>query len=366
MDLPHDTSNFYSTSFLYNHKRFFIEQATLEYLCDINPGFEWKQRGFKGSNYDKDDADSIQQTILPELRSRMRDPGFEDRLESFKQDVFEVYDRLVQRNGLFDFLPEKGVIFVVGMPRTGGTYLLRELFKLLGHEITNFSRKMVHDNLPALNASYLYGIEERFTRRSIFGLAQWIVCSRRELSSSLFWPKKHVGFSYQLPMLDEVFAGKATYLITFRPPGPTFQSYVEGAPNDTEISDIALDYWGYVLNNQDMIDVPEWASLSVRERFLYFWSYTYLRIAGSDSSEGRFIPLRFGSEYERIIRGFAESLERDIEPDPFEPSDREVKSFWKEEKTLSMIERVNSAWNKRFGEETIPDLLQENQKWLHK
>jgi hypothetical protein len=146
-----------------------------------------------------------------------------------------------------DYLSDVHFVFVVGYPRTGGSFLTRELINTLGISHRTVSEGIAHDGFPHMHASWFYRNntqKEFYLQDSIYRLAEFLVISRYYykhrtmplLDGKWVVPKKFhkaVNFGAALNlMLDR---DRVDFLITCRHPLPTTVSVYEksgGFPAD--------------------------------------------------------------------------------------------------------------------------------------
>jgi len=208
--------------------------------------------------------------------------------------------------------------FVIGYPRSGGSYLTKELLRSIGLDHTRVSEALAHDGFPELREIWYDWNGDRpyfHLQDSVFQAAEFLVISnlwyqkktQRHPHGHWFAPKKMhklVNWGGSFKML--LGAGKADYLVTIRDPLPTAISIYEksgGLPEDrlfpVKASRSAIERWivtdlmllGYAA--EEIAEMPYFDAVQVS------WSNFHARLATSglflgDRSEIRL--LAYGQE----------------------------------------------------------------------
>ncbi|MEW8043779.1 MAG: hypothetical protein G8D28_05615 [gamma proteobacterium symbiont of Phacoides pectinatus] len=221
-------------------------------------------------------------------------------------------------------------LFVVGMPRTGGTYLTKQLFRALGHDYKKVQNALAHDGFPHLinisirekgnlQTSGLLQLSEYLTMVELYFGRPDGKCYEGKLAV----PKKFTKGVYSFDLIKEVFKGSASYLITIRHPLAVCQSVIDksgGLPKDGRfavrsiIERWAMEAWlhlGY--GERDVF------SMDYVDVLLGYWrSYHYqMAMSGMPSlPSSRIIP--YGAEaMNQVSRDVFASMGVDVEPETF-------------------------------------------------
>ncbi|MBI1417853.1 MAG: hypothetical protein GC146_11575 [Limimaricola sp.] len=229
--------------------------------------------------------------------------------------------------------------FVIGYPRSGGSYLTKELLRSIGLDHTRVSEALAHDGFPELREIW-YDIEgDRpyyHLQAAMFQVAEFLVVSNlyyqlktpRHASGLWFSPKKFhkiINWGGSFKML--LGQGRADYFVTLRHPLPTAISVAEksgGMPADHMFPAMqprsAIERW--VLNDLMLLGwtMPEITQLSYFDAICASWSSFYGRMATSglflgDRSEIRLVP--YGKDsLEGVVRDFRVRLDNTDAPEP--------------------------------------------------
>ncbi len=125
-------------------------------------------------------------------------------------------------------------VLIVGIPRTGGSYLTKELIKATGlsdHKLVN--EFLAHDGYPDITPIWYNNTS--FIHKSIMSLAEWLIISKfwykahTEANSSGKWiiPKKFHKMGYMAGSIKQWLGDNSIVIITRRHPVPTCISTIE-------------------------------------------------------------------------------------------------------------------------------------------
>ena len=115
--------------------------------------------------------------------------------------------------------------FVIGIPRTGGTYLTKQLFRAGGINYTNVQNALAHDGFPHL-AHLSFKEEGNVHTNGLLQLAEYMTMveiffgehGRLAHRGGIVVPKKFTKAVYNFDLIRELFGASAEYLITLRHP----------------------------------------------------------------------------------------------------------------------------------------------------
>lgn len=289
------------------------------------------------------------------IKNKIQEDDVRKRLATFVAKADEFDDRLSDNplRCIESVAPERSWVFVVGMARTGGTYLLNELVALAGEDLTNYEFRMIHDGIPIYeNLAFWRRDEQR--RKLQYELAQWLAWVQLEMDSFPLIPKKRISFAHALPYLDGIFGDRAHYIFTIRHPGELADSWAEMENlNRDGLDETQKSWWAY-MSARTGIDRESWTALEFRDRVLLLWEQYHRDIAESVPISGTVDVLKFGPAYSTFIARQAEAMEVDHQPDEFSATDRTLADEWRDETVNETIESVRSTWDKHGL--TFPEL----------
>lgn len=205
--------------------------------------------GWSDGSYDWADQTTDFLSNLPAL------PQFDPSLfktplsQKLMQEVTQIVLALVRGDYrlIREYLKDINFIFVIGYPRTGGSYLTKSILQLMGVDHKKIPEPLAHDSFPNLLDSW-YDLEDRkelsYFYESYVQLAEFLVLSKNYCQMKL--PKHKDGKWLMVKKMHKaVYAGhglrmlfnpgQADYLLTFRNPLPVAISVYEksgGLPED--------------------------------------------------------------------------------------------------------------------------------------
>lgn len=219
--------------------------------------------------------------------------------------------------------------FVIGYPRSGGSYLAKELLRTLDLDHKRVSEALAHDGFPELrdiwydwngNRPYYHLQDAIFQTAEFLVIANLYYQIKTKPQPEGIWlaPKKmhkiiNWGGSFKM-LLGQ---GKADYLVTIRNPLPTAISVYEksgGLPDDrrfpAKTARSAIERW--ILTDLQMLGYPlnQIAEMEYFDAVQVSWSSFYARLATcgmflGDREEIRLIP--YGKpELEGVMAKFRE------------------------------------------------------------
>jgi hypothetical protein len=229
--------------------------------------------------------------------------------------------------------------FVIGYPRSGGSYLTKELLRTVGFDHTHVSEALAHDGFPELRDNWFDWNQGRpyfHLQEAVFQVAEFLVIaslyyqkkSARHPHGYWLAPKKmhkivYWGGSFKMLLGD----GRADYLVTIRNPLPTAISIFEksgGPPADLRFparqTRSAIERWILA----DLISlghsVPEIEAMDYFEAVQRSWSHFHARMATSGlflgtREEVRIVP--YGSmALEEMVREYRARHLNEVPPEP--------------------------------------------------
>ena len=204
--------------------------------------------------------------------------------------------------------------FVIGYPRSGGSYLTKELLRTLDLDHTRVSEALAHDGFPELRETWYDWNGDRpyyYLQDAIFQAAEFLVIAnlyyqiktKPQADGTWLAPKKMhkiINWAGSFKML--LGQGKSDYLVTIRNPLPTAISIYEksgGLPNDrlfpARQPRSAIERW--ILTDLMLLgfSTQQISEMDYFDAVQVSWSSFYARMATSglflgDRDEIRLIP----------------------------------------------------------------------------
>lgn len=313
-----------------------------------------------GSWYAQEDEDLISS---PDRYSDIQDKArfvmdHRDGVERVVQSYRYFKEILIGRPETLRQLKRFHFVFVVGIPRTGGTYLIKQVFRAIGVDYTRVQNALAHDGFPDLATVSFDGKGGNPVTNSLLQLAEYLTMveiyftenSRLTYKGGVVVPKKLTKAVYNFPLVQEMFGTGSSFLITLRHPLAMIQSVAEksgGMPDDGcftvrgAIERWAMDDW-----KRQGFSEADILKRGYGEIMLGYWKrYHYqLALAGIPAMPGT-VTVPFGRESmvgaaERLFRAFGV----DLEPEEFKIGRRPDFDGEMEASAELAVDRVAGFW----------------------
>lgn len=328
-----------------------INDSTLLYIGrktgNIPAQTLWDARGLTGHNRDGEKISQFQQKCIAVVNSQQGQTA----LREFLDETLKVFDMLTHEDKphINQYLENKKIIFITGIMRSGGSFLLSELSKIHRVPYLDVDMAMVHDRIPKYEHFY-YSYQSHETIKLLFDLAQFLVWANRELKGHQVMIKKHQTLSFSLPLIDNIFGENATYIATYRHPLATAISTAKLDGIDLNSTFVPQFYskWEDMLTP---LSTKPWVQLSFYEKFLLYYEKLYTEFAKHKSSiQGNIIPLSFGSGYEAFLKDYAHDKNLTYTPEHFlvKPKNEFRDGLKKAEDTLAVVKKYFKFFGMEF------------------
>jgi len=190
----------------------------------------------------------------------------------------------VQRMNRFRFF------FVVGIPRTGGTYLTKQVFRAVGVDYTGVQNALAHDGFPHL-AVLSFGGRGNVHTNSLLQLAEYLTMveiyftqhGRLAYQGGIVVPKKFTKAIYNFPLVQELFGNDSNYLITLRHPLAMIQSTLDksgGMPENGRFAvRSAIERWAVEEWSRSGVSAEDASRMDYFEVMLGYWKRFHYQLA---------------------------------------------------------------------------------------
>lgn len=283
-----------------------IHDATLLHADRFDPKRHWNLGNLAGRDLNEEDEAQLDK-MLSDLQAACLNGNPPAGLQPLLDQSHEVFMALLEPEiNLDKIIPDKRFEFVVGAPRTGGTYFVSELFKAAKLDHTNFNKLMVHDGIPETH-DIIHSNHPLRGISALFQLAQFLVWAREAFADSPVVIKKKIYFSLWLPQLARVFGDRATYYVTIRHPVPMIVSFMETLARLPRVkpdamASMELDQHFDSVTNFNRITREQWFALNAFEKMLYVWETYYTAIGVSYVTKDQLVPLVMGDEMSAYLQ----------------------------------------------------------------
>lgn len=211
-----------------------VEIKLTDVELPISPAMiEFLDRRISGKPHEASWADQLSETLVPteaERRFQFAQSVADKVLQHplGQQAIYRAYDLLTaitigSMQKLRAIQERYRFICVIGCPRHGGSYLIKELFLALGHDPDRVPNEVAHDGFPNLTP---FALDERYNAYTAMNqqMAEYLTMveiyfakSRTENGYTIV-PKKATKAVYQGALFSAVLGPKTEYIITLRHP----------------------------------------------------------------------------------------------------------------------------------------------------
>jgi hypothetical protein len=248
--------------------------------------------------------------------------------------------------------------FVIGIPRTGGTYVTKQLFRAGGMDYTKVHNALAHDGFPHLAHLALKDTGNVHTT-GLLQLAEWLTMvhiyftqyGRLAWQGGVIVPKKFTKAVYYFDLVRELFGESSYYLLTLRHPLAVVQSVLDKAGGMPEgrkfavrsaIERWALDDWGHWGTPPE-----ELFKMNYVEVMCGYWRrfHYQLALAGIPRMPTtQLIP--YGQKYMlEAVTGWYRQFGVPLEPEPFKVAQPPKFPAAEEKMAEKALEDVTNFWS---------------------
>jgi len=258
----------------------------------------------------------------------------------------------VQRMQRFHFF------FVVGIPRTGGTYLVKQIYRAAGIDYTGVQNALAHDGFPNLALVSFDDKGGNLATSSILQLAEYLTMveiyfsehSKLAYKGGVVVPKKLTKAVYNFPLVQELFGAGSDFLITLRHPLSMMNSVLDkcgGLPDGGCFAvRSAIERWA-------LEDWIRWGETPARllkmpyhEIMLGYWKRYHFQLAltgAAGMATARIVP--YGRESMiRVAEEMFANFGVELEPEEFKTSDPPAFDAEIEAAAEKSVDQVASFW----------------------
>ena len=237
-----------------------LNNAFISYCAGINAAQEWDIGGINGH---KDRSKSINfdcvEIFLKSLKSG-KTPA-RKHVVDFAVQLFSDYwsgENIIKKH-----FNETLFYFIIGPARSGGTYLLTQMYQAIGIDYSSISRAVVRDSIPGSKHLVRGQIQAKDEIYAIFELCQFLAWAKEELNQSVII-QKNTCYAHWMPTLNKIFGEQAHYLITARAPVACVASFIQLGLGFEDWEEL-ISYWKQLnLGAEKELALPQ-TSLRLKE-----------------------------------------------------------------------------------------------------
>lgn len=259
-------------------------------------------------------------------------------------------EKLVPFHNLFKF------IVVVGIPRSGGSYLTKQLFDAIGMDATQVPRVIAHDGFPELSPFFMangYNAYTGMQRRmaEYLTMVELYFAKSRLHGGYLIVPKKASKAAYQGAFFNAITGSQTEYVITIRHPIACCVSTYEksgGLPESGKFMlRSAIEAWAardYVLTSKD--PESEIFSKDYFDVYLRFWEQYHCNLALTGLSANKnWTIVPYTQEYmQSTAEKFFSRFDASKQANTFKTFDKRNRHPEWNDKADASILRVHNLW----------------------
>ncbi len=254
-------------------------------------------------------------------------------------------------------------VLVVGIPRSGGKYLTKALFRALGHEPKNVPEVLGHDAFPDAGpwrfGETLGGAKRNGWMSSLQTMAEYLTMveiffgDESPRGETIVVPKKSTKAVYAAGLFRSAFGDPTECVVTVRHPVPACVSTYETGGGLTSDGRFAIRGNIEWFCARELLDLgftrPQVLQMDYFDAYLHYWENYYVRLAMSIKSLARTSAVvAYGADaYAGQARRFADRFaDSDCWIEPFHVKDRRsLRSDWME-RAQQPIRRVAAQWDR--------------------
>lgn len=179
-------------------------------------------------------------------------------------------------------------IAVIGVPRSGGSYLIAELFSALGYEASSVPGAIAHDGFPEAGPT-VFMPRHNGWMRTMLTTAEYIAMIElffaKQQGARIHVPKKLTKAIYASGFFKQTLGSDAEFVVTVRHPLACFISTYEKSgglpPDGAFVQRSTIEHWV----RRDLLSVgissDELATLDYFSAYLRYWEHYYTALAMS-------------------------------------------------------------------------------------
>ncbi len=249
-------------------------------------------------------------------------------------------------------------MFVIGIPRTGGTYITKQLFRAAGIDYSKVQNALAHDGFPHLAVLSFHDNNYNVHTTSLLQLAEYLTMvdmyfsrhGRLAYQGGIVVPKKFTKAIYNFPLIRELFGSNADYVLTLRHPLGVINSVLEksgGMPagGKFEIRS-AIERWA--LDDWLAWQVPEHEvmNMSYVDVMLGYWKRFHFQLAmsGIPSMPSTRIVTYGEKSMQAFARESFQAFGTDLVPEAFKQAAPGVFSTSDQSAAVTVMDEVDALW----------------------
>ena len=250
--------------------------------------------------------------------------------------------------------------FIIGIPRTGGTYLTKQIFRACNIDYNKVQNALAHDGFPHLAHLSFQG-ESNIHTNSLLQLAEYLTMvelyymkyGKLAFQGGVVVPKKFTKSVYNFSIIKELFGSNSNYIITLRHPLTMIQSILDKSGNMPDNNKFqsrsAIEKWALdnMVNNgfkeQEVIGKMDYVDVLLN----YWQNYHYqMALAGIPNMPTTDIVTFGVKSMTEYVSKLYDNFGVNIKPESFKtPSKTTFATVEHKKKADKIIANVNNLWS---------------------
>jgi hypothetical protein len=349
-----------------------VHQAVAGHALGIDSAVQWRLRGLSGHAADRDDRDiEVHLARLAEAQKTLAANGLPEKYRTLVDRALTLLrEHLAGIDIVGRHFPGKRFVFVLGMPRTGGTLLFTELCRAHGIDHEALDMDMVHDSIPTYDFIFRALTSPTHHLMALFEFCQFLAYCETAFAGRPAILQKRIAYGHWLPQLDALIGPSVTYLVTVRHPLPSMASFFEmtmgdgtaGRASALRIDNRNAEGWYAAATRDRLILRKDWfgdSSAAFARQFLGYWEAYYTDVARYGRLRGTMETVAFGPHFAEYLDAAYPGYVSRVDRNRMRGSGRDYRRIMAEfsvndADVRSALERVRDRW--ALWGRTFPDL----------
>lgn len=335
-----------------------ISEAVVHKLLNRTSHKYWDKRGgMDGYQRSTDNLSEFYDYLTQEQSAFANVDGQTQRaIEGFNIHVYNIIHSILKDDYMditttllhTEYVRHRTYYFILGAPRTGGHYLLKQLHKCLGINLEDLSPQFSTDAVLGEKQTFFWDKPQYFIP-FLKQFSEFIVWANMSYPDDAVVIKKSLRLAGAMKALDYLLKDRASYVVCVRHPQSCLESLYELYGDSIE-KGIGQDWMDEYVEDAVFRDyyLQDSEDVSVEEKFLNYWKNIYYEIVMNGRPHGKIHLVIFGRDTESFVYNFAENCttvsDRD-HIDAFRIRNRRTRhTFWDSKQVEETIDQVRSVW----------------------
>ena len=316
-----------------------LAQPTLVYLTGIDREEKWKARGLSGHNEDMEWKARLETEEVEAIRNLKESAEGQKEIQKFTHECKAVMQAILLGNytWLDTYLEDREFIFLCGLHRSGGTYLLDEFSKIFDFPYQKFH--CMHDDLPEF-FPVLYAKTPHYFMQYIAEVAQFLVIVKQSVPWKIVIKKRAI-WTFAIESLMHIFRDRLTIFMHVR--HPLSWAWADTALREGKGASADITVAGSMKQYVEIYDGTLKKEESPIQLMLRFWRLFHAESARKGAAIN-VLPFGHASE---ILKKVGSRHKEGYEPSPFNPTPRDYDKYQEYfPEAQGMIDDVRADWSK--------------------